>query len=202
MKTKQSFLKYSVIFSAILSSSAALAGTEEGDILMRARIIDINPQNTGTLIVKDKVTLDIDFTYMVSNHFGVELLLDTSSEHDIYHPALDHVVTTKVLPPALIAQYHASPADKVRPYVGIGINYTLFFDEKTTGAVSGLDVELDSSTGLVFQAGVDFDINDDWFMNIDFKKMEINTIAHLSNGANIDSNLDPVIIGVGIGMKF
>ena len=201
MKSSHSFLKYSVIFSALLSSSAAIAGTQEGDILVRARIIDIIPQNSGTLIVKDEITLDIDFTYMVSDHFGVELLLDTSSEHTIQLGGGD-VVTTKVLPPALIAQYHVSPGSSVRPYVGIGVNHTIFFDEKTTGIVSGLDVDLDSSTGIVLQAGVDFDINEDWFMNVDFKKMEINTIARLSNGANIDSNLDPVVIGVGIGMKF
>ncbi len=201
MKTNASFLKYSLIFSALLSSGSALSATQEGDVLMRVRIIDINPQNSGTLIVKDSVSLDIDFTYMVSDHFGVELLLDTSSEHNIQLDGAD-VVVTKVLPPALIAQYHVSPSEKVRPYIGIGINYTLFFDEKTTGSVSGLDVELDSSTGMVFQAGVDFDINDKWFANIDFKKMEINTIARLTGGLNIDSNLDPVVIGVGVGMKF
>ncbi|MCK5263070.1 MAG: outer membrane beta-barrel protein [Gammaproteobacteria bacterium] len=196
-------MKYSVIFSALLSSSAAISATQEGDILMRARIIDINAQNTGTLTARDSVSLDIDFTYMVSDHFGIELLLDTSSEHDIALGTTD-VVTTKVLPPALIAQYHAAPNAAVRPYVGIGINHTIFFDEATTDALPGTDVSLDSSTGLVFQAGVDFDINDDWFVNIDFKKMEINTIARLTGTttANIDSNLDPVVIGVGIGMKF
>lgn len=204
MKITQSILKYSVIFSALLSSTTAISATQEGDILMRVRIIDINPQNTGTLTARDSVSLDIDFTYMVSEHFGVELLLDTSSEHDIALGTVD-VVTTKVLPPALIAQYHASPAAKVRPYIGIGVNYTMFFDEATTDALpAGTDVSLDASTGLVLQAGVDFDINDTWFANIDFKKMDINTYANLTGAvtAKIDANIDPVIIGVGIGMKF
>lgn len=207
MKTNYSFLKYTLIASALLSGSNALAGTEEGDILMRVRIIDINPQNTGTVAARDSVSLDIDFTYMVTNHFGIELLLNTSSEHDVVLAGTDlDVVSTKVLPPSLIAQYHASPNSDVRPYVGIGINYTLFFDESATDVVGGsaTDVDIDASTGLVFQAGVDFDINNDWFANIDFKKININSEATLSGVTNgtFAVNIDPVIIGVGIGMKF
>ena len=174
MKLNKTFLKHSVIFSAILSSSAAMAGTQEGDILMRVRLIDINPQNTGQVSARDKMVIDLDFTYMVSDHFGIELLLDTSSEHDVVLAGgTADVVTTKVLPPALIAQYHASPSSAVRPYVGIGVNYTLFFDETATNVLpANTDVSIDASTGLVFQAGVDFDINDDWYANVDFKKMK------------------------------
>lgn len=223
MKSNHSFLKYSVIFSAILSNSAALAGTQEGDILVRLRVLDVNAQNdssnvmlngvpafVGTQVAaRDSVTLDIDFTYMVSDNFGVELLLDTSHEHDVALGATD-VASVRVLPPSLIAQYHAAPGAAVRPYVGVGVNYTLFFDETSTAALDGVmggktDVDLDASTGLVFQAGVDFDINDTWFANIDFKKIDINTQATLTGGGNVATvnvSIDPIIVGIGIGMKF
>ena len=204
MKSSKTFLKHSVIFSALLASSAAMAGTQEGDILMRFRVIDIVPQNTGEVSARGKVALDIDFTYMVSDHFGVELLLDTSSEHDVVLAGgTTDVVTTKVLPPALIAQYHVSPASSVRPYVGVGVNYTLFFDETATDALpANTDVSIDASTGLVFQAGVDFDIADGWYGNVDFKKMNINSKAEVSGIGVFDVNIDPVVTGVGIGMKF
>ena len=205
MKFSKTFLKHSVIFSTLLASSAAMAGTQEGDILMRVRVIDIVPQNTGEVSARDKVALDIDFTYMVSDHFGVELLLDTSSEHDVVLAGGSaDVVSTKVLPPALIAQYHVSPASSVRPYIGIGVNYTLFFDESSTDVLGDTDVSIDASTGLVFQAGVDFDIADGWYANVDFKKMDINSKATLTGDVNgeFDVNVDPVVIGIGVGMKF
>ena len=200
MKSSSSFLKYSVIFSALLSSSAAMAGTQEGDILVRARLININPGNTGVtgLEVESKNALDIDFTYMMSSNFGVELLLDTSSTHRITSGGND-VATARVLPPALIAQYHISPASNIRPYVGAGINYTLFLSEE---AVAVDSIELDDSIGLVVQAGVDIDIDSDWYFNADIKYIDMTTEASVNGGPGFDVDINPVVLGFGIGTKF
>ena len=200
MKLNRSFLKHSVIFSALLASSAAMAGTQEGDILVRARLINIAPGDTGVagLDVESKMALDVDFTYMMSSNFGIELLLDTSSTHRITSGGND-VATARVLPPALIAQYHISPASNVRPYVGAGINYTLFLSEE---AVAVNSIELDDSFGLVVQAGVDIDINSDWYFNADIKYIDMTTEASINGGSGFDVDINPTVIGFGVGTKF
>ena len=208
MKLNTHFLKTSVIFSALLASSTALAN-QEGDILVRARLININPDGDSEVLgldVEDHYSLDIDFTYMVSSNFGIELLLDTTSTHRITLGGND-VITTRVLPPSLIAQYHFTPNGKIRPYVGAGINYTLFLDEEGEGILDGAGIELDDSVGYVVQAGVDYDISNDWFFNVDIKYIDIDTTATITNSilgpkATDEVDVNPTILGVGIGTRF
>ncbi len=219
-------LSNNILLSAALLASSSAFATQEGDWLVRARLINVNPDSSsgeviagGTPVagsgvtVKDNQTLDIDITYMVSNHFGVELLLDISSRHDVYGagtlPAVK-LLEAQVLPPALIAQYHFTPESNVRPYVGVGLNYTAFFKTRSTPALDGTlggptSIDLDSSTGLVFQAGVDIDINKEWFANIDIKQIDIDTTATMNTGGTIstvDVQIDPVVLGIGIGKRF
>jgi outer membrane protein len=123
-----------------------------------------------------------------------------------------------VLPPALIAQWHFMPDNNVRPYAGAGINYTMFFSESTTDqftntidAVAGPGVtstglSVDDTFGIVYQAGVDIDINKDWYVNFDAKYIDMDTTATVQvNGvdtATVDFDLNPWVLGVGVGTKF
>jgi len=205
MKSKTHLLKYSIIFSALLTSSAALAN-EAGDILVRARLINIAPDASSNispaLDVEDNYSLDISFTYMMSSQFAVELLLDTSSTHRVTLGGTD-IVEARVLPPSLMAQYYFNPTSKIRPYIGAGINYTLFLNEETRGPISGMSVKLDDSIGYVVQAGVDYDINNDWFVNLDIKYIDMDTDVNIGGGAvtgNVEIN--PTIVGIGFGTRF
>jgi outer membrane protein len=119
------------------------------------------------------------------------------------------VIETKVLPPTLTLQYHFLPNSSVRPYIGAGLNYTYFFDEEVVGVLDQPDakVKLDSSWGLAAQAGVDIDVGDDWFINFDVKYLDIDTEARFSGinlvgSANINTDIDPFVYGIGIGRKF
>ncbi len=228
MKVTQ--FKALIICMSLLFSPFIFA--KEGDLLVRARIINVSPSAdsdvitaigggtplgaNATIDVDSKVTLDIDFTWFLTDHFGLELLLDLSSVHDIKGDGdlagAGKLGEARVLPPALIAQYHFSPRKHSRPYVGAGINYTIFFDEETTpttttalGATStGLDI--DPTLSFVLQAGIDIDINEDYFLNFDMKYMMLDTTATISaNGsdaATVDFDLNPFVFGVGLGMRF
>ncbi len=86
--------------------------------------------------------------------------------------------------------------------MGAGVNYTLFFDEKTTGALAGSKLELDPSWGLGAQLGVDVQLSGDWFVNVDARWLDIDTDAKL-NGANIGTvEIDPYAFGLSIGRRF
>ncbi len=199
---------------------------EAGDWLIRGRIITVSPDDdsgnlytgAGTLgegvKVNDDTVPELDITYMINPHWGLELIL-AYSQHDVDTrgvPAaigLGQVIDTKVLPPTLTLQYHFSPDSNIRPYIGAGVNYTYFFDEEVTGVLdqSGARVKLDSSWGLAAQAGVDIAINADWFINFDLKYIDIDTKAtfkgvNLVGTADINTDIDPWVYGIGIGRRF
>ncbi len=199
---------------------------EAGDWVVRGRIIHLNTNEDSSTIRVDNasvagsgVTVDndtvpeLDITYMFTPHWGTELILGTTSntvDGDGTLASLGGIINTKVLPPTLTLQYHFRPRATVRPYAGVGINYTYFYDEEVDG---GLDtatakVKIDSSWGLAAQAGVDIDINKDWFVNFDVKYIDIDTTAHFENTAvgggiaDVDVDLKPWVFGIGIGTTF
>ncbi len=199
---------------------------EAGDWIVRARLITVNPDEDSSAIASNGVDVagsgvsvdndlvpELDFTYMVDRHWGLELILGTS-EHDInatgtLAPALGQIGEAKVLPPTLTLQYHFLPSNNIRPYAGIGINYTHFYDERATGAIDGgnTKLDLDDSWGLAAQAGVDIDINKEWFINFDVKYIDISTEATFKNTNGLgtvtaDVDIDPWVFGVGVGTTF
>ncbi len=204
-------------FSAIATPAMAY---EAGDWLVRGRIINVNPNDdsglislNGSPVAGSGVTVDsdtvpeLDITYMVDRNWGVELILGYSS-HDVTATgttaSLGKVIEAKALPPTLTLQYHFAPDSNIRPYVGAGVNYTYFFDETTKGPISAAasDVKMEDSWGLAAQAGVDVALNDDWFVNLDVKYIDINTTAKFSSGHSVDVDVNPFVYGIGIGRKF
>lgn len=219
-------------FPILLATSLSVATFPAmGEWLVRGRIINIAPDSNSddatansqtvpnsTVSVDNASTLDIDITYMFAPNLGVELLLDLSSRHDISSEGVTlrrlapgNIMSTRVLPPALILQYHFAPDGIVRPYAGLGLNYTYFFDEEATASLDeGLggvsDVSLDSSFGWVGQVGIDYEIGNDWFLNADFKYMDIDTTATFHSGTlgnmAVNVEINPWVVGLGIGKRF
>ncbi len=222
----QRFLISSVAIVLLLLTVPVAQAYEQGDILVRGRIINVDPDDSSSVVsagiplapvantgvgVNDDTTVELDFTYMLHRNWGVELILG-SSEHDV--PATGviagngDIINARTLPPTLTLQYHFRPDGRFRPYAGIGINYTHFFDEKVTGGIDapGAKVKMDSSWGLAAQIGADVSINKDWFINFDMKYIKIETTAHFKNttltDAEVDVDIDPFVFGVGIGRRF
>lgn len=183
---------------------------QKGDWLIRGGVGHVAPTGeSGTVpVVGGKVEADsstnlaINFTYMLNDNLGVELLGALPFKHDITHDSLGKVGETKELPPTLILLYNFAPKSGVRPYAGIGLNYTTFFSEKTTGALAGTSLKLDDSFGLVVEAGVDVDINKDWFFNASLWRMDIDTEADSSLLGKFDVAIDPWAFFVGVGKRF
>jgi outer membrane protein len=114
-----------------------------------------------------------------------------------------------VLPPTLTLQYHFTPAAKVRPYVGAGLNYTIFYGDNTSDAlntaIGKTDLNLSNSFGWAAQAGVDFDVSEKVFVNFDIKYIDMSTTATLTTGAlvnTVDVKINPIVVGIGVGMRF
>jgi len=102
-----------------------------------------------------------------------------------------------------MAQYYFGQADSaVRPYVGAGLNYTVFFDEKTEGAIAGTKLDLDNSFGLAVQAGVDYSLSENLFLNASIWYMDINTDVKLNGVKSAELDIDPVAFMASVGYTF
>jgi outer membrane protein len=191
---------------ALAASQAASADAPvAGDWLVRAGPYAVAPKsnNSDVANVDDGYSLGFTGTYMATDNIGIELLASLPFSHDIKLRADGSKVgETKHLPPTLSAQYYLPVSDTVRIYGGLGLNWTLFFDESTTGALEGTDLSLDDSLGLALQLGADFDVGDNWFFNVDVRYIDIETDAELDGDALATVNIDPWVYGINVGWRF
>jgi outer membrane protein len=197
----------------ILAAAAALAiaGTAQqasaaGDWLLRFGYANVSPDASSSGVVpKNAVDVDsgsslyVTGTYMVNDALGVELLAALPFNHDITLDGVGKIAETDHLPPTLSVTYHFGGGSNIRPYVGAGINYTTFMDEKAVAAINS--IKLKDSWGAAFQAGVDIDLNDKWFANLSLRWIDIDTTARTNLG-NIKVGIDPWVYSAGLGVRF
>ena len=157
----------------------------------------------GTLdvTVGSDVKPTITAEYFIRDNLGIEVLASWPFEHDIDIVGVGRVGSTRHLPPTVSLQYHFGQGT-VKPFVGLGVNYTLFLSEETKGALVGADLELDDSFGLAAHAGIDFEVGEKGAIRIDARWIDIDTDAKL-NGIDIGTvEIDPLVYGLAYVFKF
>ncbi|MDX2429213.1 MAG: OmpW family outer membrane protein [Xanthomonadales bacterium] len=191
-----------------IALSLGFAGTanafEPGDWLVRvgASYVDPASDNHDVVSVESATSATINLSYMMTDVWAVEVLAAYPFKHDIEFIDGTKVGSTKHLPPTVSLQYHFRPTEQFQPYVGVGINYTNFFSEKTQGPLEGTDLNLGDSWGLAGQIGFDVMFNDDWFFNLDVRYIDIDTKAKLDGVSIGKVEIDPWIFGGHIGYRF
>ncbi|AGZ37317.1 outer membrane protein OmpW [Pseudomonas sp. SWI6] len=215
-----------------LALAAPVANAHQaGDFIIRAGAATVDPnEDSGALkldgakVSGTKATLDSDtqlgltFAYMLTDHIGVELLAATPFNHTVavkgLGPGLDgKLADIKHLPPTLSLQYYPmAPTSKFQPYAGIGINYTMFFDEDLSGArkQQGFsNLKLQDSVGLAGQLGMDYMLTDNllfnasvWYIDLDTKATVDGPNALGVGKTKVDVDVDPWVYMVGLGYKF
>jgi outer membrane protein OmpA-like peptidoglycan-associated protein len=146
---------------------------------------------------------------MFTNHFGVELLAAWPFTHGIdvkpYSGGEERIAQTDHLPPTLSLVWRPFD-DKAtfQPYVGVGVNYTMFFNEELRNAPNGVDVSLDDSVGPAAVIGTDIALGEDkkWFLNAAVRWMDIDTDVSIENDELGTVEIDPFVYTVGIGRRF
>ena len=208
-----------IFFVMLQFISIASIALEKGGLIIRGGFtnVDIAADNGNIAAVGDSGTPTLTFTYLVTENLGVELLAGLPIHHSIYDKALGTGVkigSTKHLPPALMFQYYFYPAPRFRTYIGVGLNHTVFFKETATGPLSGAGIELDASTGLVYQLGMDWKWKDNLSLNLDVRRWNIQTTAHVTGIKSsslsttlpdqlvFDVPLDPLTIGLSLTYEY
>ena len=251
-------LKSRILMAALATAVAASAQAyEAGDFVVRMGATTVDPQggessdvfvgapvsapSPGVKVdVEDDTKLGITGTYFINSMFAVELLAAFPFEHNII-AAGDTVAalgatgvqlgSTKHLPPTLSLQFYPMGAESAfQPYVGAGINYTIFFEEKATsalnatiptiadnaaGAALGLPVpnstslELDDSISYAVQAGFDYMLSDSIGINAAVWYIDISTEATITSdfgggtvvNSTVDVDIDPMVYNLGFFVK-
>jgi outer membrane protein len=217
---------------ALAIAAPMAAAHQAGDILIRAGAITVDPHENsddiwvgalGTDVAGTKATLDSDtqlglnVAYMLTDHFGVELLAATPFEHRVGVKGMPGAFaglngklgSLKHLPPTLSAVYYPlDPRSAFQPYVGAGINYTAFFDtelssEAKNKGFSGLAMK--DSWGLAAQVGVDYMLTENLMVNAQVRYIDIETTGTTNYGGEkvkVDVDVNPFVYMVGLGYKF
>ncbi|AOM78746.1 OmpW/AlkL family protein [Pedobacter steynii] len=200
---------------------------------IRLRGLAVIPQESasigvigGDVKISNSFIPELDFTYFFNRHFAAELILGTT-RHKISTTGSDlsaigasssaNVDLGKVwlLPPTLTLQYHY-PVGKFNPYLGAGVNYTIFYNADQGPVVKGIKYK--DKFAFAAQAGFDYDISKRLFINVDLKKIFLSTnatvdaenlspagspeLAPVLKHIEADVKIRPWLLGLGIGCKF
>ncbi|WP_372133223.1 outer membrane protein OmpW [Vibrio sp. 10N.261.52.C2] len=207
----------SSVIAALMSTN--VLAHKEGDFIIRAGAAIVSPNDSsGDVLGNSSLEFSVDsntqlgltFGYMFTDNISLEVLAATPFSHSISVNGVGEVAETKHLPPTFMVQYYFGEANSdFRPYVGAGINYTVFFDESLTSTGkndAGLtDVSLDDSWGLAANIGIDYMINEDWFLNASVWYADIGTTATYKTATDTfktDVDIDPWVFMIGGGYNF
>lgn len=193
----------------VLAAGSPLIHAQDPNWIVKVGVHTVDPKSdNGTLAggtLKSEVGSDVKPTitaeYLFAPEWGVELLASLPWKHDVKLNGVQ-AATTKQLPPTLSVQYHFNPTGKISPFVGLGLNYTIFFSERTTGPLTGTKLSLDNSLGVAAHGGIDFRINERWLVTLDARWIKIGTDAKV-NGTKVGTvNIDPFAYGIAVGYRF
>jgi outer membrane protein len=176
--------------------------------LVRVRAVHLDSDNGGStnpdlgLSINNRWIPEVDISYFFTPEWATELILTYPQEQTL-RSAGTKIGSFKHLPPTLTLQYHVTSLGAFKPYIGAGVNYTRISNVKWESSVSGLNPKLDSSSfGFALQIGADYEIAKNTYLNIDVKKVQLGTDVRLGGNKIGSLDIDPVLIGIGVGWRF
>jgi outer membrane protein len=118
------------------------------------------------------------------------------------------VATAKWFSPSVLAEYSFFDESSTwRPYVGLGVNYTKFYNRDSTAAGDAANggqtsISLSSSVGPAGTLGVSYKINHDWnlYASYSLARVDSNYVSNTSGierTTNIHFNPSAVVVAIG-----
>ena len=183
--------------------------------MIRGRALVVVPQEDASLTIggvrvpgadvniSTSVVPELDITYFFTPNLAAELILGVTP-HNVKGAGVlagARIGSAWLLPPTLTLQYHFTNFGAFKPYVGAGVNYTVFFDEKAKGGFTAFDLK--DTFGLALQVGFDYMLNEHWGINFDVKKIFLEPKVKVNNGVVTGKvKIDPWLIGTGVTYRF
>ncbi|MEM6610546.1 MAG: OmpW family outer membrane protein [Pseudomonadota bacterium] len=197
-----------ILTTTALCAWAGLAAAQsQGDWKLGLGVASVSPNGGTSTTTAGPVDVDANIRpivtaeYFIADNIGIELLASWPFEHDI-NLGGNKVASTKHLPPTLSLQYYFTNSSDWTPFIGAGVNYTHFFDESTSGALTGANISLDDSFGIALHAGVDYRISARGSLRADLRWIDIDTDVKV-NGTDIgEVSIDPIVYGLSYVIDF
>ena len=192
-----------VALAAPATLIAQVAGHAEHPwtIRTRALLVGANAESDPAgLELYSAFTVEADISRRLGRHFAAELIL-ASASHEVTSMVDGSEVplgSVELLPPTLLAQYHFLPDARVHPYLGAGVNVSIFYEK--SGDLDALD--LATKVAPAAQVGVDVDLSESMLLNFDVKWIWLETTLEDQGVRLAELTIDPFILGVGVGFRF
>ncbi|MBX9401865.1 outer membrane beta-barrel protein [Lysobacter sp. BMK333-48F3] len=196
--------------AALACAAQPALAQQAGNFTIGIGAHQVNPKSNNGTVLNGAAQLEIDdnvqptftFEYFIRENLGIEVLAAAPFKHDIAVKGVGKVGETKQLPPTFSLQYHWNSRGTVSPFVGVGVNYTTFFSEKTSGALDGLDLRLEDSIGVAAHAGIDFILTERSAIRVDARWMDISSDVEIEGQKVGKAEIDPTVYGLAYVMKF
>ena len=197
-------MKKAILVAALAAVAAGTVAAQQSPWMVRARAVNLIMENKDQtdlnlgLSVNNKVIPEVDVSYLFNKHIAAELILTVPQRQQVLSNGTE-VGSFNHLPPTLLLQYHFTDFTGFKPYVGFGYNYTKITAENVLGGAASLSP---SSTGSAYQLGVDIPLDKQWFLNVDYKKVNLKTDVYTAGANHGTLKLNPGLVGVGVGYRF
>lgn len=202
-------IRHLLIATALVALGSPVLAQSQGEWTVGLGVAHVDPKSdNGTLAdgtvptsIGSSTRPSITFEYFIRDNIGIEVLAALPFRHSIRSDGAE-IGTVKHLPPVVSLQYHFDATPQFKPFVGIGVNFTGFWDGEARGPLEGNDLTVKNSWGLAAHLGADYWINERSAIRADLRWIDINSDVKL-NGTRIGSvDVDPVVTGISYVMKF
>jgi len=142
------------------------------------------------------IHLEIGVRRPFTSTLAMELdLAHESREMDWLGPEKEESLgSIELLPVHLLLQYRP-PMHKWQPYIGAGVNYTLFWEK--SGELNSK--KFSPSAGPILQVGVDRPLTSHLLLNLDIKFIRMKTDFEGPQKEQIRLSIHPTAMGIGLG---
>lgn len=160
----------------------------------------------GSIDAEDNPDLTINLGYFVTPQLSVDLLIGLPP-----HAALSGSGTASGLgtaaytsygPAVLSLLYHFDGLGNFHPYMGPGVNYTLFMHTK---GINLQNVKIADHIGAAFTVGFNDNISERWAFNVAVTKILLSTQVKASLGSSpveVKATANPTVVQAGITYRF
>lgn len=175
--------------------------------------VNIDSQNLETLYAA--------YVRTISSHFAVELTLGYPPLAKVQGRGLPSVgsvpyngqvvSSARWLSPTLFLEYNFLPPDSLfRPYLGVGVNYTTFYDRNATAAGNAAfggptKISLTASVEPAVTGGLDYHVSNRWHVYASYSWTNVKTDFTGDTAGVIRTtrvNFSPRVVVLSVGFSF
>ncbi len=197
------------VLGAIICTGAVGASAQDADgpWVLRVGAHEVEPTSSNGYLAGAKTSIGsstrptFSIEYMLTPQLGFEALAALPFKHTLRLNG-QRAATVKQLPPVIGVNYHFLAGAAVSPFVGLGVNYTHFYDANGVGPLSGAHVVAKDSWGAAAHGGIDFRLSERWVLTADVRWMDISSRVHVDGAYVGTAKVNPFAYGLSVGWRF